>query len=235
MTLTRQILTSKQKDLIFTSDDPLVEEYFSNPSNYADSNLTQFNTDRVYDAILVGGENLTILDLGANAGFFTLYAQDRARMIYAVEPTPSHFHILKELTTSYRNVVRCNLALHDKDENVEFFIKPDNSTMNSTAIKYGVAETVQGMTLKTLLSSIGETNIDFVKCDIEGSEMIALTDETVGAVRDQIKVWFVEVHATNHDHWEESMQLNRSLLATMFVRQGYQVQTFRRDILYAYK
>lgn len=236
MTLTRELITSKQNKLIIQSDNPKIEEFFADPKNYADSNLNQFNTDRVYDNILLGGENLTMLDLGANAGFFSLYAQDRAKIIYAIEPTFSHFHVLTELTKSYLNIVRCNVALHNKDEYIPFYSNPENSTMNTTAIKYNNETTpVTGITLKTLLSSINESHIDFVKCDIEGSEMIALTDETVGEVRDRIKVWFIECHATDHSNWEASIYTNRSLLATMFVRQGYQVQLFRRDILYAYK
>lgn len=238
MTIIRNLLTSKQTTIEIKSDDPKVEEFFADPKNYADSNLNQFNTDRVYDKILEGGENLTILDLGANAGFFSLYAQDRAKVIYAIEPTPSHFYVLNELTKDYaKNIICHNVALHNKDSVVDFYTSIDNSTMNTTAIKYNHGEIIQinGMTLKTLLMHIKEPYIDFVKCDIEGSEMAALTDETIGEVRDQIKVWFVECHATDHTNWDASLKLNRDLLSTMFVRQGYQVQMFRRDILYAYK
>lgn len=234
--ITRELITSRQNKLIIESDDPIVEQFFANPRNYADSNLNQFNTDRVYDQILESGENLTILDLGANAGFFSLYAQDRAKIVYAIEPTPSHFHILTELTKGYNNIIRYNNALHNKNEHVNFYTSVDNSTMNTTAIKYNQGETLQinGLTLKMLLSHMNASHIDFVKCDIEGSEMIALTDETIGEVRDKIKVWFVECHGTDHSRWEESIFDNRNTLATMFVRQGYQVQLFRRDILYAY-
>lgn len=234
MTLYRELITSRQNKVVIQSDDPVVEQFFADPKNYADSNLNQFNTDRVYDQILESGENLTILDLGANAGFFSLYVQDRAKMVYAIEPTAEHFMVLSALTKKYPNINLVNVALHNNDEPIDFFIKGDNSTMNSTAINYGEKRSVPGNTLNTLLTQLNINHVDFVKCDIEGSEMIALTDETIGEVRDRIKTWFVEVHATDHSRWEENIRENRDELATLFVRQGYQVRLFRRDILYAY-
>jgi hypothetical protein len=235
MTLRRQLITSKKNTVEITSDDATVEQHFANPASYADVVLNEFNTDRSYDHIFQGGEDLTILDIGANIGLFSLYIHERAKNVYAIEPTPGHFGILSKLTNGYPNITCINAALHNIDGPIDFFINNENSTMNSTTNRYGVKTTVDGVTIASLLDRLNLNQVDFVKCDIEGSEMTALTDETIGAVRDRIRIWYIECHATDHSRWQESTRYNRSMMATMFVRQGYQVHLLKNDTLYAYK
>jgi len=86
------------------------------------------------------------------------------------------------------------------------------------------------MTLDSLLTELGLSHVDFVKCDIEGSEMIALTKETIEPVKDKIDFWFLEVHAT-----DVSIQKNRENLSNIFRDLGYKVEASRIDVLLAYK
>ena len=236
MSLTRKLLTSKHNTIDIVTEDAKAIEHFTNPNNYADVVLNQINNDRFYDEIFEGEEDLTILDIGGNIGLFSLYAQDRAARIYPVEPTPNHFHILKELTKDYKNIHPLNLALHSEDTTIDFYISEENSTMNSSVNQYGTKVEVQAKTLATIIKDLGLDHVDFVKCDIEGSEMAALTDETVGAVKDIVDVWFIEVHATDKTRsWENSLNFNRAQLANLFMRQGYVVNEYRHDGLYIYK
>jgi len=140
---------------------------------------------------------------------------------------------LTELTKSYSNINRINAALHSSNEKIDFYISDENSTMNSTVNKYGQKVTVQGYTLAALLDGLSLNHVDFVKCDIEGSEIEAITDQTLGAVRDRIRIWYMECHATDHSRWEASLQENRDKIAQVFVRQGYQVYKLKHDTIYA--
>jgi FkbM family methyltransferase len=237
MTLQRQLLTSKNTFIDIQSEDTQTEAHFNNPANFADIVLTQINTDRFYDAIFDSEDNLTILDVGGNIGLFSLYAHDIAKTIYPVEPTPGHFHILKDLTKDYPNIHPINVAVHNKDTTIDFYISEENSTMNSSVNKYGTKVEVQALTLASLIKELNLEHVDFVKCDIEGSEMVALTDETVGAVKDIVDAWFVEVHATDTDELKgiDSLRHNRGQLIDIFGRQGYVAQILREDSLYIYK
>jgi FkbM family methyltransferase len=233
MTLHRQLLTSKKNVIDIVSEDPKAEQHFANTANFADIVLNQINTDRFYDQIFEGEEDLTILDIGGNIGLFSLYAQDRAAKIYPVEPTPDHFHILQDLTKDYPNIHPLNLAAHNEDTTIDFYISEENSTMNSSVNKYGTKVEVKAKTIATIIKDLGLDHVDFVKCDIEGSEMNALTDETIGAVKDIIDCWFIEVHATDKSMpWEQSLEQNRRTIAEIFKRQGYNVQDYRVDGLY---
>ena len=237
MTLKRKLLTSNNEIIDIVSDDILAQEHFSNKSNFADVVLDQINLDRFYDPIFDGEQDLTIIDLGGNIGLFSLFIHDKAKAVYAVEPTLNHFHILKELTKDYDNIYPINLALHNQDTTIDFYISKENSTMNSSVNKYGTKVEVTAMTLASIIKDLNLTHVDFIKCDIEGSEMSAITDETVGAVKDIVDSWFIEVHATDDENLKgiDSLRANREKLVAIFERQGYATQQLREDSLYIYK
>lgn len=239
MTLKRQLLTTKQNTIDIVTEDAKAEAHFANPANYADIVLDQINGDRFMDQIFEGEEDLVVLDIGGNIGLFSLFAQDRCKAIYPVEPTPNHFHILKELTKDYPNVHPLNYAASNENTTIDFYINEENTTMNSLANKYGTKVEVQAKTIRTIIDELGLDHVDFIKCDIEGSEMVALTEETVGAVKDIVDCWFIEVHATNDpktsEQWAVGIEGNRRKLAAIFEGAGYDVQDYRHDGLYISK
>lgn len=237
MTIYRQLLTSNNKLIDIVSENKDIESHFNNSANYADIVLNQINNDRFYDPIFEGESNLTVLDIGGNIGLFSLYIQDKCKNIYTVEPTPSHFQILQELTSPYANIQPLNIALHNEDTNIDFYISEENSTMNSSVNKYGTKIEVQALTIGSLISELELPHVDFIKCDIEGSEMSALTDQTISEVKDIVDSWFVEVHATDTDELKglDSLLHNRAQLIEIFERHGYSAQIMREDSLYIYK
>jgi FkbM family methyltransferase len=237
MTLRRTLLTSSNNLIDIVSDDAAAEAHFNNPANYADVVLNQINQDRFYDQIFEGEENITVLDIGGNIGLFSLYIHDKAAAVYTLEPTPSHFHILQELTESYDNIHPINIAVHNEDTTIDFYISDENSTMNSSVNKYGTKVEVQARTIASVIAGLSLSHVDFIKCDIEGSEMSALTDVTVGEVKDIVDSWFIEVHATDTDILKglDSLLHNRAQLISIFEKHGYSAQILREDSLYIYK
>ena len=226
MPLHRELVTSKFQRIMIDSDNPKAEQHFADQTNYADIVLDQINRDRFYDSIFEGEEDLTILDIGGNVGLFTLYAQDCAKAIYPIEPTPSHFELLTEFTKDYSNVHPLNYALYNEDTTIDFYINEDNSTMNSLVNKYGKKVPVQARTIRSIIDELGLEKVDFVKCDIEGSEMAALTPETIEAVADVVDNWWIECHQTDTDtaRWPGNLELNRRTIGQMLEDAGYEVQ-----------
>lgn len=236
MTLRRYLKTSRNNQIIISSDLPEVIEHFADSHNYADVIIHQINAESIYDPILEGEDELVILDIGANIGLFSLHAHDRAKVIYAVEPTPSHFAKLTELTKDYSNIRPLNYALNNEDAEIDFYIHDGNTTMNSSVNKYGKQVKIQGRTIGSIIKELGLTHVDFVKCDIEGSEMRAITNQTISEVKDIVDCWFLELHATNPEvSWPGNLEDNRNKIATIFSNQGYEVQYFGHDTLYVYK
>jgi FkbM family methyltransferase len=230
------VKTSQQQDFVYKSEQPNVTEWFDNPENYTDVILKQINEDRMYDPIFAGRTDMTVLDLGANCGLFSLYAADSCNKLIAVEPTPKTFDVLQEIVKDHANITPLQLAIGPHNEMISFFIN-ENSTTNSMLNRNGTETKVQCMTLETLFHMQGLDHVDFIKCDIEGSEMQALTDATLGPIADKVKFWFVEVHQTDvKDHaWPGNLGSNRQQLAELFQRHGYQTDLVIHDQLFAWK
>ena len=230
------IKTSKQNEYIYQSRHPDVTAWFGNPENYTNVILRQINEDRMYDPIFSGRSNMTVIDLGANCGLFSLYAADSCSRIVAVEPTPTTYNVLQEIVKDHTQIVPLQLAVGPHNEMISFFIN-ENSTTNSMLDRNGQETRVQCMTLETLLHMQKLDHVDFIKCDIEGSEMQALTDATLGPIADKVDFWFVEVHQTDvkDNSWPGNLGSNRQQLAELFQRHGYQTDMVIHDQLFAWK
>jgi FkbM family methyltransferase len=233
MYLRRELLTSKQSKIIIESSDEKAIYHFLNEKNFADIVLDQINTDRFYDQYFNGKKDLTILDIGGNIGLFSLYVHDSAKVVYPIEPTPNHFYILKELTKNYPNIKPINVAANNNDTEIDFYFNDYNSTMNSLVNKTGTKTVVQAKTIKTIIDELGLEKVDFIKCDIEGSELVAITSETVGQVKDIVDSWFFEIHQTDNAPWPGNLSANREHIKKILEGAGYQVELIRHDAMFA--
>jgi FkbM family methyltransferase len=198
--------------------------------------VQQFDQDFYY--FLKGQEDLNIIDLGANVGLFSLYASPIAEKIYAVEPTPSHFSLLKELVelTERTNIEPLNLAIGMEDGESEFFVHEGNSTMNSF-VKHTTnphSETsvlVKTKTLNSLIDSLGLDTVGFVKMDIEGFENQVIFEPSFEEAVSKIDAMYVEVH-----DFEEAgkMQVNFNKIKDQFVSWGKTVEKLQFDGMFVY-
>lgn len=212
------------------SNNPLAKKHFDNPRNWGDFIISQINSQQIYKNYLTGTD-LTILDIGGNVGLFSLHCIDCAKVIYSFEPTPEHYSLLTEFTKDYKNIIPINTAICDKDCDIDFYLSSENTTMNSINNKYGNKITVKGRSIISFIQEHNIQKVDFVKCDIEGSEMIALKEECIKPLFDIVDKWFIEVHATS----EGNTISNRNILVNNFQNIGYKCQLFNDDGMFVYK
>jgi len=198
--------------------------------------VQQFDQDFYY--FLKDQEDLNVIDLGANIGLFSLYASPIAEKIYSVEPTPSHFSLLKELIelTGKTNIEPLNLAVGLEDGEAEFFVHDGNSTMNSfvkhTTNPHGETSVlVQTKTLNSLIDSLGLDRVGFVKMDIEGFENQVIFEPSFEEAVSKIDAMYVEVH-----DFEESgkMQINFNRIKEQFISWGKTVDKLQFDGMFVY-
>ena len=233
-----KILTAKNNWHEIDNSDKEVADWFNNfELTQTHHILRQLNEERLYQPFFEGADGLTIVDIGANIGLFTLYVRDVAEKIVSVEPTPVTFKLLEKLTANETNVARTATALSDHDGTVDFYIS-DNPTINSAVNEVGTKVTVQARKIKTILDEQGLDYVDFIKCDIEGGEVAAITDATISEVADRVGFWALEVHQTDGHTgraWPGNLEENRQNLAEVFKRNGYEVQSVEHDQLLAWK
>ena len=84
----------------------------------------------------------------------------------------------------------------------------------------------------------GHDNITVVQAAVgPDNEMVALTETTLAPIADRVCFWFVEVHQTDVDRslWPGNLESNRSALAALFQKFGYQTENVIHDQLFAWK
>jgi len=130
-------------------------------------------------------EGMTVVDLGANIGYYTLLAAklvgDKGR-VFAFEPTPNNFDLLvKNIEVNgYKNIVAQQKAVSNRNGTTKLFLYPgDPNASNIYDSCSGRDSIMVGVTsLDSFWQSEGCPPIDVIKMDIEGGEMAALEGMT---------------------------------------------------------
>lgn len=114
-----------------------------------------------------------VLDIGANAGVFSMFVSPWVKQVYAVEPMMTE-------------TLRKNIALNDR-KNIDFVDEAlgdgvlNLSWQNCKSIK------VHGRSLAYLINRCGG-HVDFLKCDCEGSEWVIHEGELAGIRRIEMEL-----------------------------------------------
>jgi FkbM family methyltransferase len=126
------------------------------------------------------GKNDVVVDIGANIGVFTVYAASITQnTVYAFEPSPSTFEVLKRNigANGLSNVIAGMFAVSAR-RGTELFIETEDSTNRKLkAIAPNATEKcieVSSITLQDIMDRNNIEQIDFLKLDCEGSEGLIL-------------------------------------------------------------
>jgi len=163
----------------------------------------------IYQNLVDNFKDMVVVDVGANIGIVTQYLRDYAKKLYAVEPSSEHFEALKKNKefNKWDNVEVFNVAIADKDGEMDFHINTTNRTCHSLTqdIGFGYTDTekVKTMAMDSFFkeNKIGE--VDFMKFDVEGAEDMILRSEGFAKVAPKIKRIMVEFH---HPTWPKLVQ-----------------------------
>lgn len=120
-----------------------------------------------------------IIDIGANIGWYTLHI---ARMltsgsIHCFEPIPETFQKLQDniQINGLSNIVCNPIALSEKKQQLSFYYNPKqtgaSSSRNITENDEVVKLELDSITLDDYVAMKQLTQIDFIKCDVEGAEL----------------------------------------------------------------
>ena len=124
-------------------------------------------------------DNSTIIDIGANAGFFTLFATSRFydSRVLAYEPIPSNF---KQLSRNRELNSDCNIECFQKavaghSGTVEIMFDPDDSFTTSATMfqephKHNQVIQVLSITLSDIFREHSIQRCNLLKMDCEGAE-----------------------------------------------------------------
>jgi FkbM family methyltransferase len=161
--------------------------------------------DEVYAGAFSGIDSPVVLDLGANVGVFAVWASmpDRGATVYAVEPVPSSFSLLRTnmlrlLGASAPYPIQAAVAKSagnpilylDRSASCDTLIAPPSPELAQRVVG---TVTVEALTLAAVYDRFSLPSCDILKIDIEGSECGVLNAASDDELRKARRV-IVETH-----------------------------------------
>jgi FkbM family methyltransferase len=126
------------------------------------------------DVLKKGG---TFLDVGANVGFYSMLGLDAVGSsgnVHAFEIDPRPLRCLRRTVTEggHANFHIHEIAVSDREGTARLVARSESG--NSSVEEVGTGSVVRSTTLDLVCSASGITNIQAIKIDIEGAELLAL-------------------------------------------------------------
>jgi len=153
-------------------------------------------------------KNPTIIDIGANVGYFTMFAASKYpdSTIYSYEPIYSNFEkLIKNKQLNDTKKIYCfNKAVCGHNGIIEiFFDKTDSFTTSATIVNDNINDDLQSIDVQclTLAEVFKENNInncDLLKLDCEGAEYDILFN-TPKEILIKIDQMAIEVHSGKNE------------------------------------
>lgn len=166
----------------------------------------------------------TILDVGANIGWFSLwFAQQRpAAQIHAFEPLPDNYRFLvRNINTNQlsERITAYQYGLSDQVGTFDFYSYPTGSTnasmVNVSGAGNAVSVMIPTMTLDEWVLDMG-TVPDFIKCDVEGAEWLVFQGGQATLTRHR-PIVFTEMLRK----WSKPFGYHPNDVISLFERLGY--------------
>lgn len=132
--------------------------------------------------------DMTVLDLGANIGFYTVLARSvvgQEGRVFAFEPFPDNADLVRASVkeNSFTNVIVVEAAVSDKVGKTTLYLSPDACSEHSLLnlnFQHSLDSTVNKIEVQVvtvddyLERNVGNLKVDFIKMDVEGSESRAI-------------------------------------------------------------
>ncbi len=157
-------------------------------------------------------EKAVVFDVGAHIGVFSVFVSNKAQKIFAFEPAPENFELLKkniELNRLESKVFAFNSAVSSRKGTQKFFLYSFNSGGNSffqlqgTGMKKSIE--VLTITLKEVFEKHKIKECDLMKVDIEGEEFDLFYNMPEKTLK-KIKRIVMECHPFNENKPEKLVE-----------------------------
>lgn len=152
----------------------------------------QIFVDNQYN-IEIKFEPKTIIDLGANVGFASVYFANKFpdAKILAIEPDESNYQAAIKNLNAYKNVSLIKGAIWNKSENINLIDSGHGEA--AYMVKPGEGENmIRAYTIPEIFKILNVEEVDILKIDIEGSEKEIFEDGD--AWINKAKIIIVETH-----------------------------------------
>jgi FkbM family methyltransferase len=175
-------------------------------------------------------EGSVIIDCGANVGNISiLFAKSKAE-IFAFEPDPLAFQILKQRTNGFSNITCFQKAVSTTNGTTRMFFHKERVQINHEA--YSVSSSIIGekenidsknfieietIDLSEFINSM-ENKVEVVKMDIEGAEIDIIEKLIKDETYKKVHLFLVETHENKIPGHSKKVKRLKHLLATKNIK-----------------
>lgn len=164
-----------------------------------------------------------IVDVGAFYGVFTVYASKlvgEGGKVIVFEPDEANYNLLKKNVklNGLKNVILFNKGLWDKNSFLKFKNKGPESCLAEFDREENVTEKIEVARLDDIFKKLGIDRLNFIKMDIEGSEIKALDGMKKIMKKNKINFAVASYHEINREKTYKKLE-------KIFKKQGYKTVT----------
>jgi FkbM family methyltransferase len=173
--------------------------------------FSEYEAETINLALNLIKEGDVFLDIGANIGIYSMAASKKGAKVFSFEPHPEAFLDLQNniaLNPDLEaNVNLLNMALSDKDGNVDFICAPDSAYSSlGNAISSGRSNqfstehkiSVPSTTIDSFISKYKIESIALCKIDVEGGELNVLRGAKGALSNKKIKLILLEINSVSN-------------------------------------
>jgi FkbM family methyltransferase len=185
------------------------------------------NESDMMERLISEGDNF--FDIGANIGWYSINIASACRdaKIFSFEPIPKTYTQLNRNVqlNLLKNITTYNFGFSDRDDEFPFYCYSEGSGNASSANLTGRDDVeVVNCKVKTIDDFIVETSqhIDFIKCDVEGAELMVFRGGIKTISRD-LPIIFSEILRK----WTAKFNYNPNEIFNLFRGVGYDAYTVK--------
>lgn len=152
------------------------DTFINVPSNLKKiyKNFEPLTTKIIRECLLTGQ---TFVDIGANIGYFSLLASKCVGVngrVYAIEASPAVLPMLAANVAGRENVEIVNSAVGERKGDTDFYLTEDYVNSGVSLNPFLSDAKKINIPIDTLDDLLGEIDVDFIKCDVQGDEIAVL-------------------------------------------------------------
>ncbi len=219
----------KKKERIYRTRDGL--QYYVRTNTTDRSIVNSVAIQDEYQMKKLGLRDATILDLGGQNGYFSVFASKYARRIFTFEPIPENYRniLLNISLNGLENTVTVfNLAVLDEKKTINIYLSENTGGHSIYAAKKKKQDflEVETTTLPDIFQSNHIETCDLLKLDIEGSEYDILYNLPDAYFKKILNIR-MEVHRKSREGG------NYEALAAFLREKQYRILQYENFILFA--
>ena len=137
----------------------------------------------------------TVVEIGANIGYYAMMEAKRVKQVYAIEPGPSNYNqlVANVKLNKYANIESYPLAIGDHNGEIGFEIAKACNWSRIAMTNETATVTVQMQTLDSFVAANRIKHVDYLRMDVEGYEFAIIQGARKTIEKDRPDM-FIEVH-----------------------------------------